>query len=65
MLSRGVREANGALTAIGALLVLRAFVRWLDGPSEELVYSRRLSRGESIRIGLAGPDAAAGSQRTR
>jgi hypothetical protein len=57
LLSRGLRDANGALTLIGALLVLRSIVKWLDGPAEELVYTRTLRRGESVRVGLTEPES--------
>jgi hypothetical protein len=52
-----MRGSNGFLTLIGALLVARGILRWLDGPDEELVYSRTLKPGESISVGLRRPEA--------
>jgi len=56
LLSRGMRGANGALTFIGALLVARGLLKWLDGPAEELVYSRTLKPGERLSVGLTERD---------
>jgi hypothetical protein len=53
LLSRGMRGGNAALTFVGALLAARGIVRWLDRPERELLFSKRLKPGESIKIGLA------------
>ncbi len=53
LLSRGMRGGNAGLTFIGALLAARGIMRWLDRPDRELLYSKRLAPGESIKIGLA------------
>lgn len=55
LLSRGMRRSNGVLTLVGALLVARGVLRWLDGPREELVFSKRLKPGERVQIGLVRP----------
>jgi len=52
LLSRGMRGGNAALTFIGALLAARGILRWLDRPDRELLYSKRLAPGETIKIGL-------------
>lgn len=51
-----MRGGNGLLTLVGAVLVARGVMRWLDGPSEELVYSRRIKPGERISIALQRPE---------
>jgi len=51
-----MRGANGMLTFVGALLVARGVIRWLDGPGEELVYSRTLKPGERITVGMERPE---------
>ena len=50
-----MRGGNAALTFVGALLAARGILRWLDRPKRELLYSRRLAPGESIRVGLIEP----------
>ncbi len=50
LLSKGMRGGNGALTLLGALLAARGIVRWLDRPDRELLYSKRLKPGQSLRI---------------
>ena len=57
LLSRGMRQGNGALAFVGGLLLARALLRWLDGPDEELVYSRKLKRGERVTVGFVDPEA--------
>lgn len=52
LLSRGMRRGNGLLTFFGALLAARGILRWLERPKRELIYSRKLRAGESLRIGL-------------
>jgi hypothetical protein len=52
LLSKGMRSGNGALTFVGGLLVARGILRWLDGPAEELVYSRRLKPGERLEVAV-------------
>lgn len=56
LLSKGMRGSNGLITFVGAVLVARGIIRWLDGPSEELVYSRRLKPGERVTIDLQRPE---------
>lgn len=56
LLSKGMRGGNAALTLVGAFLVARGIVRWLDGPSEELVYSRRIKPGDSVTIAVNRPE---------
>lgn len=51
-----MRGGNAALTFVGAFLAARGILRWLDRPDRELLYSRRLAPGESLRIGLVEPD---------
>ena len=50
LLSKGMRGGNGALTLLGALLAARGILRWLDRPDRELLYSKRLKPGQSLRI---------------
>lgn len=50
LLSKGMRGGNGALTLLGALLAARGIVRWLERPDRELLYSKRLKPGQSLRI---------------
>ncbi len=57
LLSRGMRRGNPALTLVGAVLAARGILRWLDRPDRELIYSRRLRAGETIKIGLADEGA--------
>jgi hypothetical protein len=52
-----MRRGNGVLTLVGALLVARGIVRWLDAPSEELVYSRTLKPGQRVTVDLVRPEA--------
>ena len=52
LLSKGMRGGNPALTLLGALLAARGIMRWLDRPDRELLYSRRLAPGESVKVGL-------------
>jgi len=53
LLSKGMRGGNSALTLVGALLAARGILRWLERPDRELVYSRRLKPGESLKIGVS------------
>jgi hypothetical protein len=48
-----MRGGNAALTFVGALLAARGIMKWFDRPDRELLYSKRLKPGESIKIGLA------------
>ncbi len=50
-----MRGGNAALTLVGGVLVARGIVRWLDRPDRELLYSRRLTSGETLKIRLAEP----------
>lgn len=52
LLARGMRGGNAALTFVGAFLAARGILRWLDRPDRELLFSKRLKPGESIRIGV-------------
>lgn len=56
LLSKGMRGANGLVTFAGALLVARGIMRWLDGPDEELVYSKRIKPGERVTVSLNRPE---------
>lgn len=56
LFSRGLRRGNAALTFIGAVLVARAFARWLERPDRELLYSKRLKPGQSLRIGVSSAE---------
>ena len=56
LLSKGMRGGNAAITFIGAVLVARGIFRWLEGPKETMVYSRRLKPGERVTISLAKPE---------
>lgn len=56
LLSKGMRGGNGALTLLGALLAARGIVRWLDRPDRELLYSKRLKPGQSLRISVPKGD---------
>jgi hypothetical protein len=51
-----MRGSNGLLTLVGALLVARGILRWLDGPQEELVYRRTLKPGQRISVALERPE---------
>lgn len=55
LLSRGMRRSNPALTLVGAALAAYAVAKWLDRPERELLYARKLKRGQSIKIGVADP----------
>ena len=52
----GARRGNSALTGLGMALVAVGWVRRLYRPDRELIYSRKLRRGEAIRIRLLGAD---------
>ena len=56
LLSRGMRGGNGVLTFVGAVLVARGILRWLDGPTEQLVYRRTLKPGDRIAVALERPE---------
>ncbi|HSM02874.1 MAG TPA: hypothetical protein VK960_10620 [Acidimicrobiia bacterium] len=45
-----IREQNIPLVFMGAALVAIGLARRLDPPGDELVYSKRLKPGESIRV---------------
>lgn len=53
LLSRGMRNGKGALTFIGAVLVARGVLRWLEPEKGELLYSQTLRPGEEVTVRLA------------
>lgn len=48
-----IREQNIPLVLIGAALVAIGLARRLDPPGDQLVFSRKLKPGESVRVDLA------------
>jgi MYXO-CTERM domain-containing protein len=56
----GVRAGSPGSAALGVAALLLALGRRRRRPDRELIYSRRLRDGESLRITMKrGPDAAA------
>jgi len=52
----GARKGNPGLTGLGMALIAVGWVRRLYRPDRELIYSRKLRRGEAIRIRLLDAD---------
>lgn len=48
-----MRNGKGALTFIGAVLVARGVLRWLEPEKGELLYSQTLRPGEEVTVRLA------------
>lgn len=55
LFSRGVRRGNGLITFVGALVLARGLLRWLDGPQEQRVFSGRVKPGEELTIAVTRP----------
>lgn len=47
-----IREQNIPLVLVGAALVAIGLARRLDPPGDQLVYSKRLKPGESVKVAL-------------
>ncbi|HSR14388.1 MAG TPA: hypothetical protein VLL51_01455 [Gemmatimonadales bacterium] len=61
----GARRGSTALTGLGAALLAIGWVRRLARPKRELLYSRDLRKGDSLRIRLLGAgDPAEGEDLT-
>jgi hypothetical protein len=52
----GARRGNAPLTGIGTLLMAAGVLRRTARPKRELVYSRKLRRGDVLRIRLLQPE---------
>lgn len=47
-----MRGGNAVLTFVGAVLAARAIAKWLDRPERELLYTKKLKRGQSLTIAV-------------
>ena len=54
----GARVGNSGLAAIGAALLALKLLRKTARPKKQLLYSRTLKPGETLRIRLPGADEA-------
>lgn len=52
----GARRGNSPLVGLGAAMLALGWLKRLYRPDRELIYSRTLRRGETIRIKLLGED---------
>lgn len=57
-----IRSENAGLAFVGAALTAIGLVRRLNRPRRELLYSRTLRDGESLKITLLGPEDPAAAQ---
>ena len=52
----GARRGNSPLVGLGAAMLALGWLRRLYRPDRELIYSRKLRRGDAIRVRLLGAD---------